>query len=413
MAETLRTNSAESTPRTFSAAACPRELSVYGLLVRDVTTASRELFGTLGAAGPVHWDPYVGAWLIVGPDQVAQVLGDDRFAPRRLADQQKPGDVEQIAMTEVAARMLLQREGAEHLKLKRVVQRVLSPGRIKALEPFMRELADELLPDGQPLVIDFAATVARTFPLFVLARLLGIPRADLPMVLAGSDAMTQIVSGLHYTVDPGVHAKARKLFDYALDLVRERRARPGDDGASAFVIAADAAGGYDDIDIAANLMMLIASGHQTMPGFLGIAVHDALRAGAELGEVNRALAEVTPSRFVGRVASEQVVVGDCRIEPGDAVLVLLAAANWAMSAQNDNNNEESAPLRHFAFGHGRHRCAGAAMAELEGAVLFDKVRALWPEVRISTDAQPSWNNNANLPALTSLPIEIGTSWTIG
>jgi cytochrome P450 len=407
MAETLRTNSAESTPRTFLDAACPRELSVHGLLVRDVITASRALFGTLSAAGPVHWDAYVGAWLIVGPDEVARVLGDDRFAPRRLAHQQEPCAAGQIAMTEVAARMLVQRDGAEHVKLKRVVRRVLSPGRITALEPFMRRLADELLPGDQPLVIDFAATVARAFPLFALAQLLGIPRADLPMVLAGSDAMTQIVGGLHHTVDPEVHATARTLFDYALDLVRERRARPGDDGASAFVEAADAAGGYDDLDIAANLMMLIASGHQTMPGFLGIAVHDALRAGAGLGEVNRALAEVTPSRFAGRVATERVVVGDCRIEPGDAVLVLLAAANWTLLA------EESGPLRHFAFGHGRHRCAGAAMAELEGAVLFDKVRALWPGLRISTDAQPSWNHNANLPALTSLPIEIGTPWTIG
>lgn len=407
MAETLRTNSAESVPRTFSDAACPRELSVYGLLVREAITASRELFGRLGAAGPVHWDRYAGAWLIVGPDEVKQVLGDDRFAARRLSDQQAPGDTDQIAMTEVAARMLVQRDGAEHLKLKRVVQRVLSPGRIAALKPFLRDLADELLPDDAPVTIDFAATVARTFPLFVLARLLGIPRADLPMVLTGSDAMTRIIGGLHYTVDPDVHAKARTLFDYALDLVRERRARPGDDGASAFVAAADAAGGYDDIDIAANLMMLIASGHQTMPGFLGIAVHDALRAGAGLGEVDRALAAVTPSRFVGRVATEAVVVGGCRIEAGAAVLVLLAAANWALL------DRESGPLRHVAFGYGRHRCAGAALAELEGAVLFDKVRELWPRLRISTDVRPSWNNNANLPALTSLPIEIGASWTIG
>ena len=407
MAETLRTNSAESTPRTFLAAACPRELSVYGLLVRDAITASRALFGTLSAAGPVHWDPYVGAWLIVGPDVVSQVLTDDRFAARRLVDQRKPGNSAEIAMAEVASRMLLQRDGAEHLKLKRVVQRVLSPGRIKALEPFMRDLADVLLPDDEPLAIDFVATVARTFPLFVVAELLGIPHDDLPMVLAGSDAMTQIVGGLHYTVDPDVHAKARKLFDYSLAMMYDRRANPGQDGTSAFVQAADAAGGYDDVDIAANLMMLIASGHQTMPGFLGIAVHDALRAGAELGEINQVLAEVTPSRFVGRVATEQVVVGDCRIEPGDAVLVLLAAANWTLL------DRQSGPVRHFAFGHGRHRCPGAPMAELEGTVLFDKVRTLWPQLRISTDAQPSWNHNANLPALTSLPIEIGTPWTTG
>ncbi len=391
-----------SDARDRRAAACPREHSVYGLMVREVHTASRALFDTLAATGPVHWDPYVAAWLIAGPDEVACVLGDDRFAARRLTERPEPG---QIAMTEVAARMLLQRDGADHLKLKRIVQRVLSPRRIKALEPWLRALAEELLPADGPVAMDFAATVARTFPLFVLARLLGIPHPDLPMVLAGSDAMTEIISGLHYTLDPDVHGKARRLFEYALTMVRDRRAHPGTDGASEFVAAADAAGGYDDIDIAANLMMLIASGHQTMPGFLGIALHDALRAGTDLDDLGRILAEVTPSRFVGRVATEPVVLGGCQIEPGDAVLVLLAAANWALPSGN------GCPVRHFAFGHGRHRCAGAALAELEGAVLFDRVRAIRPGLRISTDAAPSWNNNANLPALTSLPIEIGTSWT--
>ena len=407
MAETLRTNSTKSTARTFSNAVCPRELSVYGLMLRDVATASRELFGRLAAIGTVHWDPYVAAWLIVGPDEVAQVLGDDRFAARRLSSTPAHfGDADRIAMTEVAARMLLQRDGADHLKLKRLVQRVLSPRRIKALEPWMRVLAGELLPQG-PLSIDFAATVARTFPLLVLAKLLGIPHEDLPMVLAGSDAMTEIISGLSYTVDPNVHATARRLFDYSLGLVRERRARPGTDGASVFVTAADAAGGYDDIDIAANLMMLIASGHQTMPGFLGIALHDALSESAGLGEVSRVLAEVTPSRFAGRVATERVVVGGAAIEPGDAVLVLLAAANWTLLREAD----QGCPVRHFAFGHGRHRCAGAPLAELEGAVLFDRIRALGPELRISPEGTPSWNSNATLPGLTSLPIEIGMPWT--
>jgi cytochrome P450 len=139
-----------------------------------------------------------------------------------------------------------------------------------------------------------------------------------------------------------------------------------------------------------------------MPGFLAIALHDALRAGTDLDDLNRVLAEVTPSRFVGRVATQSVTVGGCAIETGDAVLVLLAAANWTLS------REKGCPVRHFSFGHGRHRCPGAAMAELEGTVLFDRIRALRPGLRISTGAEPSWNNNANLPALTSLRIESGT-----
>lgn len=52
---------------------------------------------------------------------------------------------------------------------------------------------------------------------------------------------------------------------------------------------------------------------------------------------------------------------------------------------------------------------GAALAERESAVPGDGLRALRPGLRISTQAARSWNNDANFPASTSLPIEIGTS----
>ncbi|MFY1638147.1 hypothetical protein ACN27F_33510 [Solwaraspora sp. WMMB335] len=377
------------------AAACPRALSIYSL-----TTAAgraRELFEALAASRPVHWDPYVAAWLVCGPAEAQAALSDDRFSSHRAAytEDDAPADG-QPDLTDVAARMLLLKDGVEHLRLKKVVQSVLSSRRIKALEPWMRELAAELLPRAAG-TLDFAGAVAQRFPLLVAAKLIGIPEKDLPMVLAGSDAMTEIVSGLHPTTAQEVRRKAHVLYEYALELVRERRERPRDDGAGAFVAAADAAGGFDDADIASNLVMLIASAHQTMPGLLTLTLQDALsRPGTPIPSVAAALAHVTPSRFVGRIATAQVELGGCLIEPGDAVVVVLAAANWSLSSTE--------PLRHLAFGYGRHRCAGAAMAELEATVMFDRLAEVHP---VAVTAEPApLNDNVNLPALTSLPIRL-------
>ncbi|AXB41893.1 hypothetical protein A4R43_04595 [Amycolatopsis albispora] len=305
-------------------------------------------------------------------------------------------------MDAVVARMMLLRDGSEHLRLKRVARAVLSPQRIQALEPSMRELAAELLPLDRPGDLDFVAEVAKEFPLRVLGKLLGIDESDLDMVLAGSDAITAIVSGLDHTVDPEIHRRARTLYEYALRLVRERREKSGEDGISALVRAADEEG-LDDVDTASNLVMLIASGHQTMPGFLSISMHNALTSqGTSAFEVDRALAQVTPSRFVGRVATADIEVGGCRIRAGDKVLVLLAAANW-------RSNSSGKGARHLAFGYGRHRCAGAAMAELEGSVMFERMaEAVHAGARL-VGTGLEWNGDANLPSLTKLPIRIARS----
>ncbi|MBN6040833.1 cytochrome P450 [Amycolatopsis sp. 195334CR] len=381
-------------------AACPKELSVYNLILRP--TAAREQLTALTERAAVHWDPYVSAWLICGTAEASLVLTDERFSSKRLnvnGDTVPSPDTTESTMDAMVSRMMLLKDGAEHLRLKKVARAVLTPQRIQALEPSMRELAAELLPLDKPGDLDFVEHVAKEFPLRVLGELLGIDESDLDMVLAGSDAITAIVSGLDHTIDPEIHRRARTLYEYAFRLVRERRENPGDDGISALVRAADDEG-LADADIAANLVMLIASGHQTMPGFLSISLHSALTSDASALELPGALANVTPSRFVGRVATADIDVGGCRIRAGDKVLVLLAAANWHRGSADRGQ-------RHLAFGYGRHRCAGAAMAELEGAVMFERMtEAMRAGVRLA-DAGVEWNNDANLPSLTKLPIRLG------
>src|SRR5689334_4951995 len=166
----LMTSSLETrAPRDKRSAACPRELSIYSLTTGNGTGRARELFQALAERGPVHWDPYVAAWLICGVAEVTSALADDRFSSYRSAYEHGEAPADGVTdLNAVAARMLLLKDGEEHLRLKRVVHAVLSPRRVKALEPWMRELAAELLPAGAG-PMDFAGTVARDFPLLVLA----------------------------------------------------------------------------------------------------------------------------------------------------------------------------------------------------------------------------------------------------
>ena len=71
-----------------------------------------------------------------------------------------------------------------------------------------------------------------------------------------------------------------------------------------------------------------------------------------------------PVQNTRRFAAEPVVIGDAPLESGDAVLVLLAAANRDPAANPDPQrfDPERSDARVFTFGIGPHACPGRALA---------------------------------------------------
>jgi cytochrome P450 len=130
---------------------------------------------------------------------------------------------------------------------------------------------------------------------------------------------------------------------------------------------------------------------------------DADRATAVIEETLR---YDPPVQLVGRVAADDMTIGDITVVKGDTMMLLLAAAQHDAEefGQPETFNPDRNAFRHLAFGKGLHYCLGAPLARLEAAVALSAVTACFPEARL--DGEPAYKPNVTLRGLSTLPVAI-------
>ena len=71
--------------------------------------------------------------------------------------------------------------------------------------------------------------------------------------------------------------------------------------------------------------------------------------------------------MMGRIAGEQMTIGEVTVPKGDVMMLLLAAAQHDpdVTARPDEFDPDREAIRHLAFGHGPHVCPGAPLARLD------------------------------------------------
>jgi cytochrome P450 len=109
-----------------------------------------------------------------------------------------------------------------------------------------------------------------------------------------------------------------------------------------------------------------------------------------------------------RFAAEPLTLGGARIERGEAVLVVLAAANRDPErfADPDRLDLNRADNGHLGYGHGIHYCLGAPLARLEGRTAIRTLLERLPDIRLAVDpAGLRWRGGLIMRGLRSLPVE--------
>jgi cytochrome P450 len=129
------------------------------------------------------------AWVVLGYDAARQALNDPRISKDMLAALRDHGDVvaEGLPGPEFS-RHMLNVDPPDHTRLRRLVSRAFTPGRVAALEPAIRAIAggllDELAAAGPGATVDLIEGYAYPLPFGVIGELLGIPAADRPRLHA-------------------------------------------------------------------------------------------------------------------------------------------------------------------------------------------------------------------------------------
>jgi cytochrome P450 len=313
----------------------------------------------------------------------------------------------------------------DHTRLRKLVSKAFSPKVVRGLEPDIAALVDGLLDKvGAEGRLEIIADLAYPLPVAVICRLLGVPIEDEPkfswasaLLAQGLDpfiAFTGQPQGFEERLEAGLWLRG-----YLRDLLRLRRADPGEDLMSGLIAVEEAGDQLTEEEIVATCNLLLIAGHETTVnlianGALALLHHpehwvalgqDSSRASAIIEETLR---YDPPVQLVSRVAGEDMNIGEqgVRVPKGDTMLLLLAAAHRdpAVIERPDEFNPTRDSVRHLAFGLGPHFCLGAPLARLEATVALSALTTRFPNARLAKE--PAYKPNVTLRGVADLVVAV-------
>ncbi|MEU4475716.1 cytochrome P450 [Micromonospora sp. NPDC023888] len=371
-------------------------------------------------------------WIVARYDGVRSVLSDARFAnnPASVAGGRAP-QLQANAMRRLGldeelipylADTLLDSDGTDHSRLRRLVTPAFSARKVKALSPRIERLTDDLI-DALPEhsadgVTDLLAHFAYPLPINVIGELVGVPAADLPAWLGWTHDLSFNQQALGQTLRP--------LVDHTYELVRRRAAEPGEDVISELIQARDADGDrLSERELVTMVLSLVIAGHDTTANFIANSIWALLTHPDQLAllradpglmpqavqELLRWCGPVLVSRM--RYAAEDVDLGWGTFQTGDAVTVALSGGNHDprrfadpgrldITRQHDTRGEV-----HVSFGAGPHYCLGAALARHEAEIALSRLLTRHPDLALAVPAeQLQWHAVSGMRKLATLPVRL-------
>jgi cytochrome P450 len=320
----------------------------------------------------------------------------------------------------------LQTDPPEHRQYRRILDPLLSPQRVKAMEGPVAELARALIGEiAAGSEVDFVKQFSVQFPSQVFLALLGLPLAELPRFLELKDGFIRPES---ITGKPRRHEDsiallkqtAASIYAYFDAVITGRQAHPGDDIISSFLEAEVDGARLSREDILDICFLFLVAGLDTVSAsldcmMLHLALHperqQALMDDPTLipNAVEELLRWESPVMMVARFATQDTEIAGCPVRKGQVVTALLGAANTDEETVSDPEvvRFDRDVNRHIAFGRGIHRCLGSHLARLELRVALREWHARIPGYRVPDGFQPSFTTS--IRSLVTLPLLLGPS----
>lgn len=320
---------------------------------------------------------------------------------------------------EEISRNILCIDGADHRRLRSLVNPALTPRAVERYRPAMRGFIEELFaPVAESGSCEFVDAIAKPYPSLTIATVMGAPLTDAPRLHHWSNLIQRQFASNLLDERAEIEQAVVEFYDYAHDLLAQRRESPGDDLISKLIAARFEGDRLSDDELVNLVLNVLIGGVDTTQSQLAHAVRllaqhpDQWALLAERPELAPAAVEealrfepITP--FTARIAIEDVEYRDVTF-PADTV-VMVSAFNgnrdgeaWAEPERFDIAAERTAGGRLLTFGAGIHYCLGAnlARAEMQEALTFLAPRM--PGLRL--DGEPEFGTVHGIYGLDSLPI---------
>jgi len=361
-----------------------------------------QIWDQLRSGCPVaHTDRYGGAWLPVTHADVSAVARDtDHFSSEGAVLSNKPPRDQWISMAPIGGAPPITSDPPFHADARRLLLPAFSPQVVAEWEPEIRRLCNELIDNmGDIETVDAAVQYAQNIPVYVIARMLGLPLED-------SDYFRETVHMVLEEIGAefGERQGAFEKLDAYLGMhVRDHIENPKDD-LIGFLLNAKI---YDQPlspeHVVGTIILLMVAGIDTTWSSIGSSIWHLAQYPSDLQrmvnepellptaieELLRVYAPVTMARIV----SQDAEIGGCPVKAGDSVLLPFPAANRDPEVFPDADKvvidrEEN---RHVAFGLGIHRCLGSNLARLELRVAVEVFIQRFPKFELANPSSVTWS----------------------
>jgi cytochrome P450 len=314
---------------------------------------------------------------------------------------------------------LLDLDGDDHRRLRKLVQPAFTPPAADRRRPEMRRQLAELFAafsaDGR---CDFVRSLAKPFPARMIAIVMGAPVEDADRLGVWANRIQQQFDPVKVATElPELERAASEFLDYTRELMRDRQAKPGDDLITELLQAEEEGDRLTEGECLHLVSAVLVGGVDTTQAQLAHGVRlfaehpGQLRLLAERPELAAAAAEevlrfepITP--FTARIALEDIEYRDVRFPEGTLVFASAATANrdpdGYEAPEEFDITTERGRAKPLTFGAGPHFCLGAnlARAELQEAFAF-----LAPRMReLELDGDPAYDTPLGIYALNELPL---------
>ncbi len=381
-----------------------------------------EYFETLRREAPVFWNPppdpqhprfnCPGFWVLSKHADVADASKD----PERFSAWENTvlwtNPKEKPMVLEAHRAGLMGMDPPQHTQYRRLVQPGLTPRKVAALEPFMREQAQEVVAElAARDSAEFVFEVAAELPMILLCQLMGVPQERRQEYLRLGNNVANVEFNENFEHDNIM------LFVFLDEIVQSSGGLGEDTMLSKYLHGEVDGRRLEHQEITQFFLTLSIAGHETtrnttahfvrlmdehpdqkellledLPGRMPNAINEVLRASP-------------PVMQFCRTATRDTEIRGTPIAKGDKIYMSYLSANRDEDVFDDPNrfdilrpNAEA----HLAFGTGPHFCLGASLARAQLKCILEELYAEIPDIALAGPPTPM--NSVWFNGLTEMPV---------
>ena len=318
---------------------------------------------------------------------------------------------------------LLVLEGEEHHRIRRLLNPAFSPTVARRLEPEFQEIATELIDAMKAKVeadeeIEFIGDFAEPFATRALCAMMGLSHEHWPFIADRANTVGYALSVSIKEDIERIDVAVQELYEFVDQLIRERKAEPGQDVVSRLVQFSEAGDKLTDAELRNALVLMLFGGMDTTRNQLGLILQTYMRNPdqwellAERPEefakpaLEEALRANPTTRWVTREANEDFEYQGLQIEKGTTVHLFSIFSGTGPEAYPDPeiNIEAEGRKPHHTFGGGMHHCLGHYIARADMSVALPMLAESFTD--ISCPGGDTWLPDSGNHGPIRLPITV-------